>query len=103
RRDLSRQRDALGIDQDMLLDAGAAAVRGVLPAALDPAEGPREGAIDGGAGPVDLVRVLEAVEQDLIQAEPDPGPPPGPPPAPAGHAPAAPHLAGGAPPGGPGL
>src|SRR5205823_9316869 len=94
RRDLPRQRDALRIDQDRLLDAGTAAICGISPAVLDAAKGPREGAIDGGAGPVDPVRVAEAVEQDLIQAEPDACLLPGLQPAPARHAAAAAHLAG---------
>src|SRR5262249_13530227 len=53
-RDLSCQGNALSVHQDMLLEAGTAAIRRVWAAALDPTKGPRERAIDGGPCPVNL-------------------------------------------------
>src|SRR5690348_9244568 len=43
---IAAQRDAVGINQDVLLDARTPAIRRVFAAALDTAEGPSEGAIE---------------------------------------------------------
>src|SRR5262245_7262915 len=93
-RDLSCQGNALGIHQDMLLEAGTAAIRRVWATALDSTKGSREGAIDGAARPVNLVRLVQAVEQHLVELEPDTGLLPGLESAPAGHATATAHLDG---------
>ena len=84
----------MGVHHSVLLDAGTAAIRGVFPAALDAAEGVGEAAVHGGARPVDLAGVVQALEQDLDESEPDAGLLPGLESAPAGHAAAAAHLDG---------
>jgi hypothetical protein len=88
------QRNAVAVHQNVLLDAGAAAIRGVFPAPLDAAEGAGEAAVHGDAWPVDLAGVVQALEQDLDELEPDAGLLPGVESAPTGHAAAAAHLDG---------
>ena len=74
--------------------AGTPTIRWVFPTPLDSTERPREGALDRSARPVDLAGVLEVVEQDLVELEPDPMLLPGVESAPAGHATATAHLDG---------
>jgi hypothetical protein len=72
-RDVARQGYAIGIDEDMLLDAGASAIRGIFAASFDALEGAGVGAIDGCSRPIDAVGIVQALEQDLVQAWPDTG------------------------------
>jgi hypothetical protein len=82
------------IDENVLFHPGPAAIGGVLATALDTAEGSRETAVDSAARPVDLARLVEVFEQDLVELGPNALLLPGVQAAPASHATAATHLGG---------
>lgn len=90
----SGQRQAAGVRFQVLLDPRTPAISRVWAAALDAAEGPREGRIDRRPRPVDPVGVVEVGQEHLVEGEPDPGLLPVAESPPAGHAAAAAHLDG---------
>ena len=93
-RDVAGQRDAIGINENVLLDARSSAICGVFAAALHALEGAGEGAIDGRPRPIDEVGIVQTCEQDVVEARPDTGLVPVAKATPAGHAAATAHLGG---------
>src|SRR6185437_14688031 len=93
-RRIPRQRDAVGVYQDVLFDAGTTAIRRVFATSLDTAEGAGEGTVGSRPRPVNEAGIVQACEQDLDELEPNAGLLPGLQPTPTGHAAATAHLDG---------
>ena len=61
----------------MVLGPGFASIRRIGAGLIAAPQGSGLGAIDRGAGPIELVGLLELGQEDLVQLLPDPGPLPG--------------------------
>ena len=73
---------------------GFASIRRIGAGLIAAPQGSGLGTIDRGAGPIELVGLLELGQEDLVQLLPDPGPLPGIEVVQAGHATATAHLLG---------
>ena len=89
---VGHQRHALTLGQDMVLGPGFASIRRIGAGLIAAPQGSGLGTIDHGAGPIELVGLLELGQEDLVQLLPDPGPLPGIEVVQAGHATATAHL-----------